>query len=108
MFATLSLILPESKSHPMSYELSFELSMCSYLHNFIQVSPLEFLTLFPSYLNHVSFKGSNGPLSPRTQNGSVTVLHLEATPPSKGILLGHAPDKGHLDRELYFFSVLGL
>ena len=45
MLANVYLILPEPKSQPMTYALSFKLNMCSYLHNFVQVSPLEFLTL---------------------------------------------------------------
>ena len=51
--------------------------------------------------------GPGGSSSPWTQGGPVTVLHLEATPPSKAILLGRAPDEGHLGRKLDFF-VLGL
>ena len=35
------------------------------------------------------------------------MFHLEATPPSKAILLGRAPDEGHLGRKAGLF-VLGL
>lgn len=88
----------------MTYALSFKLNMCSYPHNFVQVGPLEFLTLlsftFP-------LRDQKVPCSPWTRSGSVTVFHLEATPPSKAILLGHAPDKAHLGRKAGFF-VLGL
>ena len=43
--ANVYLILSEPKSQPKTYALSFKLNMCSYPHNFVQVSPLEFLTL---------------------------------------------------------------
>ena len=50
--------------------------------------------------------GPEGSFLPLTQSGSVTVFHLEATPPSKATLLGRAPDEGHLGRKAGFF-VLG-
>lgn len=48
-----------------------------------QLGTSESLRIPDSPIFHVSFMGPEASSSPGTQGGSVTVLHLEATPPSK-------------------------